>query len=123
MTSHPLPTNLLREAIGVLQANDKTPADVRWVGASSGALAISWDEFALLADRAYDSGFGHCEVAPDLVIVGDDWWIERKEYAGREWWEFKTPPQLGAARPFTRLFIEETERALSPKRLADLNPA
>ena len=28
----------------------------------------------------------------DLLIVGDDWWLERHEYDGAEWWEFKTLP-------------------------------
>lgn len=31
-------------------------------------------------------------VATDLVLVGDDWWIERAEYDGSEWWEFKSIP-------------------------------
>ena len=30
--------------------------------------------------------------ATDLVLVGDGWWIERCEYDGSEWWEFKTIP-------------------------------
>jgi hypothetical protein len=25
----------------------------------------------------------------DLIIVGDNWWLERKEYDGSEWFEFK----------------------------------
>ena len=29
------------------------------------------------------------EVAEDLVVVGDNWWIERHEYDGNEWWEYK----------------------------------
>ena len=114
--------NLLHEVLGVLRANDKTPADVRWVGSSSGAFALGWGDFTRLADREYDPGYGHCMVAPDLVVVGDDWWVERKEYAGREWWEFKTPPRLQAGRPFTRLFIEEADRGLTTPKLADLNP-
>jgi len=114
--------NLLQEVLGVFRANDKAPADVRWIGSANGALAISWDAFERIADREYDRGFGHCEVAPDLVIVGDDWWMERKEYAGREWWEFKTQPRRDAGRPFTRVFIEEGDRRLGGVKLADLNP-
>ena len=26
------------------------------------------------------------------MLVGDGWWIERFEYDGSEWWEFKTIP-------------------------------
>ena len=27
------------------------------------------------------------------VAVGDNWWLERAEYDGSEWWEFKTIPK------------------------------
>lgn len=26
------------------------------------------------------------------MVVGDDWWLERHEYDGSEWWEFKRLP-------------------------------
>ena len=42
----------------------------------------------------YDNGFGGAEVHGDLKIVGNDWWMERGEYDGSEWWEFKTLPKL-----------------------------
>ena len=29
----------------------------------------------------------------DLLIVGKDFWLERVEYDGSEWWEFKTMPR------------------------------
>lgn len=34
------------------------------------------------------SGYGAQEVAKDLVLIGDDFWMERAEYDGSEWWEF-----------------------------------
>ena len=40
----------------------------------------------------YDSGYGSNEIPMNLVIVGDNWWLERAEYDGSEWWEFKTLP-------------------------------
>lgn len=27
-----------------------------------------------------------------LTLVGEDFWLERKEYDGQEWWEYKTTP-------------------------------
>jgi hypothetical protein len=27
-----------------------------------------------------------------IIVVGKDWWLERHEYDGSEWWEFKTMP-------------------------------
>lgn len=32
------------------------------------------------------------EVATDLLVVGDGWWLERHEYDGSEWWEHKALP-------------------------------
>ena len=41
-----------------------------------------------------DSGYGSAEIREDLVIVGKDWWLERDEYDGSEWWAFHTMPEL-----------------------------
>lgn len=27
-----------------------------------------------------------------LIVVGKDFWLERHEYDGSEWWEFKSIP-------------------------------
>jgi len=83
--------NLLKETVEVLKANGKKPEDVKWCGSSKFGW-FSWSEFTRVADVEYDNGFGASEVAIDLVIVGKDWWLERGEYDGSEWWEFKTLP-------------------------------
>lgn len=82
--------NLLRETIDVLAENGKTPADVQWCGSPQFG-SFTWDEFAALADVEYDSGFGGAEVATDLMVVGDGWWLQRGEYDGSEWWDFLAP--------------------------------
>ena len=82
--------NLLSETVSVLHKHGKTFGDVKWIGTSG--FTISKDNFISVADREYDNGFGAPEVATDLVIVGDDWWLERFEYDGAESWEFKTKP-------------------------------
>lgn len=33
------------------------------------------------------------DVLEDFVVVGDNWWIERHEYDGNEWWEYKEKPK------------------------------
>lgn len=86
--------NLLNETLEILEENGKTPADVLWVG--GGQYAATWDEFAVLADADYYNGYGGTEVPVDLYVVGDDWWLERHEYDGSEWWEFKTMPHRHA---------------------------
>ena len=113
--------NLRREILTVLEANGKSPADAVWVGARNGALSLAWEEFAPIADRDYDAAYGFCEVATDLVIVGGDWWMQRHCYAGKEWWQFNTPPRLGEGRPYTKVFAEPADRSLAEVKLADLN--
>lgn len=83
--------NLLEETLSVLTRNGKTESDIRWLG--SVEVKISWDNFVNLADVEYDNGFGSQEIATDLIIVGDDWWLERAEYDGSEWWSFRTKPK------------------------------
>lgn len=83
--------NLKEETLYILEKHGKTPEDVRWVGCEE--FAIPLQEFWVLAHKSYDSGYGAQEVAPDLMVVGDDWWLERHEYDGSEWWEYKATPK------------------------------
>lgn len=88
--------NLLEETIEVLHKNGKSTHSVSWCGSEKYGW-FYWETFAELADREYDNGFGGQEVAVDLLVVGVDWWLERHEYDGSEWWEFKTVPLWPAA--------------------------
>jgi hypothetical protein len=83
--------NLLAETIEVLGNHNKTTDDVLWVGTKE--IKTTWFEFSIVANVEYDDGFGGAEVAGDLLIVGNDWWMERHEYDGSEWWEFKSQPK------------------------------
>lgn len=81
-------SNLLHEVRGILANHDKTLGDISWVGCRDFSIPLS--RFFELADVYYDSGFGAQHVASDLIVVGDGWHLERNEYDGSEWWEFKT---------------------------------
>jgi hypothetical protein len=82
-------TNLLQETLDALSANEKSPSDVEWVGSDDGWF--TWDEFATVAAAAdYEAWFGSAKVAQDLIVSGNGFWLERGEYDGSEWWEFKT---------------------------------
>lgn len=91
--------NLLLETQEILAAHSKTPAHVSFVMRAAQhyenrpAISFSWAEFAALADFNYNSGYGGNEIEGSLKIVGADWWLERGEYDGSEWWEFKTMPK------------------------------
>jgi hypothetical protein len=82
--------NLLKETIEELKNNGKTYKDVLWVGSKNGYS--TWDDFEKVANIEYDNGYGGNEIAMDLWIVGKDFWLERHEYDGSEWWEFKSIP-------------------------------
>jgi hypothetical protein len=82
--------NLLAETVAFIEKMEHTVSDVRWVG--NDRYWLTWDEFAAIADVEYDSGFGGAEVPQSLMVVGDDWWLERHEYDGSEWWEYKMMP-------------------------------
>ena len=83
--------NLLEETIKKMETKNKKESDVLWVGTEG--LKITWENFEEIADVEYDSGFGSAEVAKDLIIVGKNWWLERHEYDGSEWWEYKSIPK------------------------------
>lgn len=82
--------NLLEETKTDLYKHGKTIEDIKWVGTKH--YYVDVDKFIELANVKYDDGFGAPEVAENLIITGDDWWMERHEYDGSEWWEFKEIP-------------------------------
>lgn len=84
--------NLLKETLEVLQENNKTIADIIWVGTRE--MWFTWEQFIAVADFDYDNGFGSQKIAKDLIIVGNDFWFERSEYDGSEGWEFKQMPKM-----------------------------
>ena len=86
--------NLLKETIEILEENDKTFDDV--IGVCGEEFQISIEDFKRLANQEYDDGYGSQEVAEDLVIVGKDFWLERHEYDGSEWWEYKSNFELSS---------------------------
>lgn len=98
--------NLLKETLTKLADHGLGPEDVLWVGSADGKLAVGWDVFAQIAyGTDYDSGFGGQEIACDLVVVGETWWLERGEYDGSEWWQFKTiPARNPVSEPFERVY-------------------
>lgn len=87
-------TNLWGETSRVLVTYGKSFDDVKYIQGSD--FGITKENFEQVAKKSeYYSGFGSAKVAEDLVIVGDDWWLERHEYDGSEWWEYKeTPKQI-----------------------------
>lgn len=90
--------NLLDETIEVLKRHNKTHLDVYFVADS--LYCATWNDFSDAARNInYDPGYGSVEINPFLKVVGADWWLERHEYDGAEWWEYKTMPKTGLFNP------------------------
>lgn len=80
--------NFWDETLAVLEENGKTFDDVLYI--CGNYFCVSKDNFEEVAKKTiYDAGFGSQEIACDLKIVGDCWWMERSEYDGSEGWEFR----------------------------------
>lgn len=97
--------NLLEETKKILQENNKTLDDIIWVGCED--FSIPTEDFLKLANDIYDAGFGGCEVCLDLIIVGNDWWLERHEYDGSEWWEYKSIPIYKECKKVKSVFVTD----------------
>ena len=83
--------NLLQETIKKLDENGKSLSDVQFVmaGDSHGLYEIPLDAFLILSNIDYDNDYGSAEINTSLTVVGAGWWLERAEYDGSEWWEYK----------------------------------
>jgi hypothetical protein len=86
--------NLLEETLEVLQEHSIKEEDILRCGYRDGGW-FSWDNFKELANIEYDDGYGSVEIPSDLVVVGKDFWLERAQYDGSEWWGFKQAPTKG----------------------------
>ncbi|CYZ86348.1 hypothetical protein [Streptococcus suis] len=96
-------TNLWEETIEVLKEHGKTFDGVRFIQGND--FKITKENFENVAKKTnYDSGYGSANVATDLVVVGKNWWLERGEYDGAEWWDYKeSPKQVNEVREISQL--------------------
>lgn len=85
--------NLWYETKTILAQHGKTFDDIKWVGGNE--FTIDKDQFVKLADKTnYDNGYGSPQVALDLVLVGEDFYLTRDEYDGSEWWSWHCVPTM-----------------------------
>ncbi len=84
--------NFVEDTIKTINANGKRCSDVLYVRTTD--TQCSFKEFIQQARGfTYVNEFGCNKINTDLVIVGPDWWLSRKEYDGMESWVFNSKPQ------------------------------
>ena len=81
--------NLLEQTKSILEENGLTIFDIEWFGTAKCEFIC---DLQSLLNVDYDDGFGVGEVDIEFILVGKDFWLERHEYDGSEWWEFKRMP-------------------------------
>ena len=120
--------NLKEETLEVLRTHGKNKEDVKCVRGDD--FQISLEQFWRLADTEYNSSYGAPEIATDLTLIGDDFWMERGEYDGSEWWDFHTMPDTTGLpiREITALSVGQYNRTcemwhfkIGWEKLRDLN--
>ncbi len=112
--------NLLEETDQILKRYLER-VNVMWVGKADGTQTMTWEAFRAVAARTnYNDGYGCAVIPTDFVIVGADGWLERREYDGAEWWDFKRMPvALTDAKPYP--FFEEHWLAHVPDAEEDVD--
>ena len=94
--------NLLKETLEILEKKNKKESDVMLVIGLLGdyfkdderEVGCSWELFKKYANFSYDNGFGGNNIKTSLKVVGTDFQLERHEYDGSEWWEYKEMPKI-----------------------------
>lgn len=84
-------TNLLEETKEIIAESGHEISDIVFIGSEISGHSCTWDEFCILANKDYDSGYGGQEVAFDLIIIfKDKQRMCRGEYDGSEWWTYSS---------------------------------
>ena len=95
--------NLLDETILDLRMHQKELSDVLYVMYAPSPFVKERRMMKFKCDAEilnailnfnYDDGYGSTVINDGLILRGADFWLERHEYDGSEWWEYKQLPAL-----------------------------
>ena len=67
--------------------------DHKAVYLKQGYSQVEWEYFLNQLNFEYDDGYGTQQLH-GTVWLADNAWLERGEYDGSEWWEYKQTPNL-----------------------------
>lgn len=84
-------TNFRRETVNFMKNHKQCIENVDYIIVRKDKLIDKDSFFRVINKLSYDSGFGGHVIDLSLYIVFKDGsWMERSEYDGSEWWEYKS---------------------------------
>lgn len=105
-------TNAKEELLRMLSDINKTEADIARLKCVTNLDYIENTKKEIFSiddlDFEYSEGYGAQELF-GLVLFNDGSWLERGEYDGAEWWEYKKPPTDEDFNSIGHFFIEPTK--------------
>lgn len=78
--------NFLEETLEAMKELGILEEDILYIGSEE--IELSLEQFKVLANIEYDSGFGSQKMPTDLLIYTSKAIFRREEYDGNEWWEY-----------------------------------
>ena len=79
--------NLLEETFNAILSSGHCITDIDYV--QDDQYSCSWADIQQRFDVEYDSGYGDSYINQLQIVFKDGTWLERAEYDGSEWWEYK----------------------------------
>lgn len=103
--------NLLKETLQFIEDEKLNVSDIIFIGDRNSGHSCNWDDFAVMADKYYDSGYGGAEVVCTLEIAFKCGAVmTRGEYDGSEWWKVSRPFKMPeTTKPIKGLFYSFDE--------------
>lgn len=86
--------NLLKETTHILEQHKKTLNDIEYIYLGDKCIKSKNVDLNELLNFEYDDGYGKVEINTVFRLVGKDFWLERDEEDGSEWWKFETKPSF-----------------------------
>lgn len=86
--------NFLEETKQILLKYNRTFDDIIFVCDCATHTRMTINDFVSKANFTYFDGFGQQIINSHLMLVGEDFWLERHEDDGSEWWEYMVLPKI-----------------------------
>ena len=74
--------------------NDDNYVQLEPILLKEGYTSEEYQEFLHRMDFEYDAGYGGQELYGTVWLMEEGTWLERGEYDGSEWWEYKKCPGI-----------------------------